>query len=99
MMTAMMLPSVSPFVRTYQATVTTHRAPRLVALGAGYVAVWTAVGLATYVVADWFGRLAADRPAAAHATAVATFAVIGIYQLTPPPSSAASATAVHRSGT
>ena len=83
MMTAMMLPSVSPFVRTYQATVTTRRAPRLVLLGCGYVVVWTAVGLVAYVVADRFGRLASDRPNVAHAVAVVTFAVVGIYQLTP----------------
>jgi predicted metal-binding membrane protein len=83
MMSAMMLPSVSPFAQTYQATVTTHRAPRLIALAGGYVVVWTAVGLVACVVTDWFGHLATDRPTAAHVMVVTTFAVVGLYQLTP----------------
>ncbi|MDX2378155.1 MAG: DUF2182 domain-containing protein, partial [Acidimicrobiia bacterium] len=37
MMTAMMLPSVDPFIRMYEMTVSTHRTRRLVALGGGYV--------------------------------------------------------------
>ena len=35
MMAAMMLPSVAPFIQTYQATITEHRALRLTALAAG----------------------------------------------------------------
>ena len=83
MMAAMMLPSVAPFIGTYQATVREHRTIRLVALGAGYLLVWTVVGIAAYVVASWFGELAADRPGAAQAAAVATFALVGVFQLTP----------------
>lgn len=83
MMAAMMLPSVAPFVDTYQATVTANRPIRLAALAGGYLAVWAAAGLAAYVVAGWFGRVAADDPTAARTVAVATFGVVGIYQLTP----------------
>ncbi len=83
MMAAMMLPSVTPFVGVYQATVTEHRAPRLLGLAAGYLLVWTAVGLVAFVIADVFGDLAADRPGWAQAIAVATFALVGAYQLTP----------------
>ena len=83
MMAAMMLPSVTPFASTYQATVTEHRAPRLAALAGGYLLVWTAVGLVAWVIAGWFGDLAAERPGWAQAVAVATFTLVGLYQLTP----------------
>lgn len=83
MMAAMMLPSVSPFVGVYQTTITENRVPRLLALAAGYLAVWTAVGVVAFVIADQFGVLAADRPGWAQAIAVATFALVGVYQLTP----------------
>jgi len=83
MMAAMMLPSVAPFLLTYQATIVEHRAIRLTALAAGYLAAWTAVGVVAYFVADWFGTLAADEPEIAQGVAVGTFAVVGVYQLTP----------------
>ena len=83
MMAAMMLPSVAPFVRSYQATIVHRRAPRLTALSLGYLGVWTAIGVVAYVIADWFGRLAVNDANVAQSVAVATFAVVGIYQLTP----------------
>ena len=55
----------------------------LTALAVGYMVVWTAVGLVAYVIADWFGSLAAENTDLATAIAVATFASVGIYQLTP----------------
>lgn len=83
MMAAMMLPSIAPFVRTYQNTVVEHRTVRLTGLAVGYLLVWTAVGVIAYFVAGWFGDLAADQADVAQAVAVATFAVVGLYQLTP----------------
>jgi predicted metal-binding membrane protein len=83
MMAAMMLPSVAPFIRTYQATVVDHRSMRLTALAAGYLLVWTGVGVIAFFVARWFGGLAADRPDVATGVAAATFALVGLYQLTP----------------
>jgi predicted metal-binding membrane protein len=44
MMTAMMLPSITPLVRLHRTTAAT------VVLGVGYVAVWAATGLIAYVV-------------------------------------------------
>lgn len=83
MMAAMMLPSVGPFVGVYQRTLTSYRVPRLVALGAGYLGVWAAVGLVAFVVADWFGDLARDSASAAQVVAVVTFASVGVFQLSP----------------
>ncbi|MFW2334769.1 DUF2182 domain-containing protein [Ilumatobacter sp.] len=83
MMAAMMLPSVAPFVLSYRATLVDHRAARLTALALGYLLIWSAVGVLAYVVADWFGALASDRPNAAQGVAVATFALVGLFQLTP----------------
>lgn len=83
MMTAMMLPSVGPFVGVYQRTVTEHRVIRLPALALGYLAVWAAVGVAAYIVADWFGGLADGNAHAAQVVAVATFATVGVFQLSP----------------
>ena len=83
MMAAMMLPSVAPFILTYQGTVVQHRAARLTALAFGYLLIWTVVGVVAFVVADGFGRLAAQRAGVAQAVAVATFGVVGVFQLTP----------------
>jgi predicted metal-binding membrane protein len=83
MMAAMMLPSVWPFVAVYERTIRAHRAVRLGGLAGGYLLAWAAVGVAAYGVAWVFGELASDRPGVARAVAVAAFAALGVYQLTP----------------
>jgi len=83
MMAAMMLPSVAPFITTYQATVVEHRRARLTALAAGYLLVWTGVGVIAFFLAGRFGDLATERADLARAVAVATFAAVGVFQLTP----------------
>lgn len=83
MMAAMMLPSIAPFVGTYQGTIVERRLPRLTALALGYLLVWTAVGVVAFGVADRFGDLAADDARVAQVVAVATFTVVGLFQLTP----------------
>ncbi len=83
MMAAMMLPSVAPFVMTYQSTVVEHRVARLAGLTSGYLVVWTGVGVVAFYVADWFGDLAAERATLAQVVAVATFTLVGAYQFTP----------------
>lgn len=83
MMAAMMLPSVWPFVAMYSRTVRRNRALRLVGLGAGYIGAWTATGVGAFGMAWLVAELAADMPAVARATAVATFLAVGVYQLTP----------------
>jgi predicted metal-binding membrane protein len=49
----------------------------------GYLTAWAATGVAAYLLARFFGAVAVDRPGAAHALGVATFAAAGVYQLTP----------------
>ena len=83
MMAAMMLPSVWPFVAVYSRTVVERRAWRLSQLAAGYLLTWTLTGVVAYLVAGLFGWLADGRPTAARLTAVAVFAVAGVYQLSP----------------
>jgi predicted metal-binding membrane protein len=83
MMTAMMLPSVGPLVGVYQRTITEFRLPRLVGLGLGYLVVWAAVGVGAFAIATWFGDLAAGHETATQVVAVATFCLVGVYQLSP----------------
>lgn len=83
MMAAMMLPSMAPFLRTYQATVVDHRGARLSALALGYLLVWTAVGLVAYVVADRFDQAAARSDTTASVVAAAVFGGVGLFQFTP----------------
>ncbi len=83
MMAAMMLPSVGPFVGVYQRTITERRASRLTMLGFGYLAVWASVGLVAFVLAAWFADLGTRSPTLAQIAAVTTFALVGLYQLSP----------------
>ena len=81
MMTAMMLPSVTPTATLYAKTMRRHRAERLTGLVAGYLAAWAAAGVPAYGLARLAGWLRGTHPGAAHVLAVAAFAVCGIYQL------------------
>ena len=82
MMAAMMLPAVSPLVSLYARSV--RSAPgALTAFGAGYILTWASTGVVAYGLTWLFGRLADDRPGAAHTVAVGAFVVCGVYQLTP----------------
>ena len=55
MMSAMMLPSVWPFVAVYERTIRVHRVARLGALAGGYLLAWALVGVVAYGVAWVFG--------------------------------------------
>jgi predicted metal-binding membrane protein len=81
MMAAMMLPSVTPLATLYART--NPRAAQVGGLVLGYLAVWAAVGLPAYGLAWLAGWLTGGHPGAAHAAAVAVFAVVGVYQLSP----------------
>lgn len=70
MMVAMMLPSASPLVLLYRRAAT---ASATAALVAGYLLVWSTVGLAAWVL----HRVAMEVPAAL------VFVAAGVYQLTP----------------
>ena len=83
MMTAMMLPSVTPTASLYARTFRDNRAVRITGLVVGYLAVWAAAGLPAYGLAWLTGRLTGMHPTAAHVLAVAVFALAGLYQLTP----------------
>jgi predicted metal-binding membrane protein len=83
MMSAMMLPSVTPFGSLYARSVQENRAARLAALTTGYLAVWAAAGIPAYAVARVTGSIAADHTDLATGAAVTAFALCGLYQLTP----------------
>lgn len=83
MMTAMMFPAVSPIVKLYGHAAAAGRVASLPFFVAGYIAVWTSVGLPAYVawralvdpIAEarpWAGRLAG-----------AVLLVAAVWQLTP----------------
>jgi predicted metal-binding membrane protein len=83
MTAAMMLPSVTPFALLYARTINDRRATRLASLVAGYLLVWTALGLPAYWLARLAGQIAGGSHALATAAAVSIFALCGVYQLTP----------------
>jgi len=83
MMTAMMLPSVTPFASFYARTVTEHRVRGLTLLALGYLLVWTAAAVPAFALAWTADRVVAGHPAAATTLAVVIFASCGLYQLTP----------------
>ncbi|HEY0777035.1 MAG TPA: DUF2182 domain-containing protein [Gemmatirosa sp.] len=83
MMSAMMLPSLAPLTTRYVRAIGRPVWRGASALVVGYLAVWTALGLAGYALAAELGRTAASRPGAARWSAVALYAVCGAYQLTP----------------
>src|SRR6266702_5212376 len=75
MMTAMMLPSVTPTASLYARTIQGRRAARIAGLVVGYLAVWAAAGLPAFGLAWLAGQLTGLHPGAAHILAVAVFAV------------------------
>jgi predicted metal-binding membrane protein len=83
MMTAMMLPSVTPFASIYTRTFSGHRAVRTVAFAAGYLIVWGFAAVPAYALAWFADRLIGTHPSGATALAVVIFATCGVYQVTP----------------
>jgi predicted metal-binding membrane protein len=67
----------------YARTLKGRRAIRTAGLVVGYLAVWSAAGLPAYGLAWLAGWLTGKHPSAANVTAVAVFAVCGVYQLSP----------------
>lgn len=82
MMTAMMLPSVVPFVSLYERTLTVHRRTRLTGLLTGYLLVWALVGFPAYFIVSVANNLVVHHPWGT-AVAVIVFAACGVYQVTP----------------
>jgi predicted metal-binding membrane protein len=88
MMTAMMWPAVAPVGSMYLRGVRMQSPGWLRALGvgtfiAGHLAVWTAFGVLAFGAVLGSGRLAHEAPRAALWVGAATFALAGLYQLTP----------------
>jgi predicted metal-binding membrane protein len=82
MMTAMMLPSVTPFAAVYSRTFGERRGPRRVAFISGYLVIWAVTASPVYALARAADRLVANHPTGATAFAVVAFAACGAYQLT-----------------
>jgi len=81
MMSAMMLPSVTPTASLYARTVVASRPARIAGLVAGYLGVWAVAGLPAYGLARMIDWLADAHPTAVRVLAVAVFASCGVYQL------------------
>jgi predicted metal-binding membrane protein len=83
MMTAMMLPSITPFASLYARTFTVAPRLRLGSLSLGYLLVWTLAAVPAFALAWLADRTLDGHPGAATGLAVIIFAACGIYQLTP----------------
>ena len=88
MMAAMMLPSVHPVVSLYLHRLRSEPSARLrglrtSALVAGYLAIWSAFGLAAFGLARVGGALADHAPSAAPWVGAGALVAAGLYQLTP----------------
>lgn len=83
MMTAMMLPAVAPVASLYQRTIVSDRPRRLALFVGGYLIVWAAVGIPTYIALRVIDDRVADSAATMRIIAVVLLAAAGIYQLTP----------------
>jgi predicted metal-binding membrane protein len=83
MMTAMMFPAISPMVRLYNKARAEGRVAPLLAFLAGYIAVWTALGVPGYV--GWralMDPIAEGRPWAGRLAGVVLVAA-AVWQITP----------------
>ena len=85
MVVAMMAPAVLPFVMQLSASMAPigHRARPVVLLLGGYVAAWTAFGVAAHVALQVFVQAAGLAPGASRMIGPVALIVAGVYQLTP----------------
>jgi predicted metal-binding membrane protein len=83
MMTAMMLPAVSPVASLYLRTITTNRTHRLIMFVGGYLLVWSAVGIPAYVALRVLDHHLTDSRGELRILAALLLATAGLYQLTP----------------
>jgi predicted metal-binding membrane protein len=88
MMSAMMLPSLSPVATMYLRGLSREpsavvRGLRTGGLVIGYLLAWTAYGVVAYVLARAGGQLAERSPDAAPWVGAGALVVAGVYQLTP----------------
>lgn len=81
MMTAMMLPGVAPVASLYARTISVGQPRRWLAFVAGYLLVWSSLGLPVYVALRILDRVGSDTTV--RVFAVVVLAAAGVYQLTP----------------
>ncbi len=82
MMTAMMLPSVTPFVALYERRRPARSNAHTAALLGGYLAVWAATAVPAYGLAVVADHVVSANRAAATSLGCSIFVVCGLYQLT-----------------
>jgi len=81
MMTAMMLPAVAPVASLYVRTIPIGQPRRWLSFVAGYLLVWSTLGLPVYAVLRILDRIGSDTTI--RVFAVVVLAAAGVYQLTP----------------
>jgi predicted metal-binding membrane protein len=83
MMAAVMLPSVASVAGLYARTITERRGERLTAFAGGYLLAWASTGVVAFALAELFEQVASGSTATVKVVGATTFALCGIYQLTP----------------
>lgn len=83
MMTAMMLPAVTPVAMLYARTIQPGRRLRLAAFAGGYLCVWVASALPAFGSWTAVRRVVLPHPLAARLVGAVIFAASGLYQLSP----------------
>lgn len=82
MMAAMMLPSLVPLASRYARAIKSPESLGVASLVVGYLAAWTAVGTAGYMLSLLLATTLRDHPGRAQEISIACYACCGIYQLT-----------------
>lgn len=82
MMTAVMLPSVTPFARLYLRSMATPKPARATVFIVGYLAVWAATGLTAYALALLVDHIVVVQGLAPRLLAAAVFVVAATYSFT-----------------
>jgi predicted metal-binding membrane protein len=82
MMTAMMLPAVSPVASLYLRTINSNRPHRMILFVVGYLFVWSAIGVPAYLALQIVDDRVADVGSTMRIVAAALLATAGVYQLT-----------------
>ena len=81
MMVAMMLPAVAPVASLYVRTITSNRTTRLTVFVVGYLGIWAAAGIPTYMVLRLVDHAAGGNDTTMRNIAVLALVSAGAYQL------------------
>ena len=83
MMAAMMLPAVAPVASLYQRTIKSSRVGRSIVFVAGYLVIWSAVGIPAYLALRLVDDRVGDSASTMRVVAVVILVAAGLYQVTP----------------